>query len=169
MAHVLGSDDSCFSRCVPFRVRRQALLTPAGAMLGVLEELGTTSPAAVSERRRLLDHLEFSGQHLEVIMSSTTCCLSASCLSHSGSVLGLHPCHDLIQPKPVPLWKLIEDAISMAWQDRDYRLGVEVSYFLEEAVPEQVLVDGGRLRQVLVGLLSNAFRVREKNERLAVS
>ena len=50
----------------------------------------------------------------------------------------------------------------MAWQDRDYRLGVEVSYFFEQAVPEQVVVDGDRLRQVVVGLLSNAFRVRNR-------
>lgn len=67
---------------------------------------------------------------------------------------------ELIRPSPVLLWPLVEDAISAAWNDRDRHLGIEVSYFLERDVPEQVLVDEGRLRQVLVGILSNSIRVK---------
>lgn len=136
--------------------------TLPNAILGLLEEFRITSAHASLERCRLLDSLEFSVQQLEVAIDSASV-RSYHCSCNAVTVLCLDSYRDVIRPLPVCLWRLVEGAISAAWSDRDRHLDIEVSYFFEEDVPEQVLVDEGRLRQVLVSILSNAFRVRNSD------
>lgn len=64
-----------------------------------------------------------------------------------------------LQLRSVSLVHLVEEAISLAWDDRDHHIGVQVTYFLDRRVQDVVLIDERRVKQVLVSLLANAFRV----------
>ena len=55
--------------------------------------------------------------------------------------------------------QLIEDAIVLAWDDQQYHLGVELSYFLEQSVPSLITVDADKVKQMLASILASAIHV----------
>jgi PAS domain S-box-containing protein len=62
---------------------------------------------------------------------------------------------------PFSLEEFVEKTISM-FSLRAHQKGLELSYYVEAGVPERVVGDPVRLRQVLVNLLGNAIKFTEK-------
>lgn len=60
-----------------------------------------------------------------------------------------------LEPQPFHLRTCIEDALELLAVQATEK-GLELTYEIDEGVPEAVFADAGRLRQVLANLLSNA-------------
>lgn len=65
-----------------------------------------------------------------------------------------------IVKSPFDLLKMIEGSLSLLSNDADNK-NVEMTFFIDSDVPMQITQDAGRLRQVLINLLSNALKFTE--------
>jgi CheY-like chemotaxis protein len=73
----------------------------------------------------------------------------------------------VLESQPFDLRSCIEESLDLV-AARAAEKGLELVYFIEEDVPEMVLGDVTRLRQILVNLLGNAVKFTERGE-VAVS
>jgi two-component system sensor histidine kinase EvgS len=120
--------------------------TPMHGVLGTLEILGRTDLAPA--QRRLLDTAETSAEALLRILDDI---LDFSRIE-AGQVT--------IDPTPVDLRGLVAGVIDLfAWQGR--QKGLRITGDVDPRVAPCVRVDGSRLRQVIVNLMSNAVKFTE--------
>lgn len=73
----------------------------------------------------------------------------------------------VLESQPFGLRSCVEESLDLV-AARAAEKGLELTYFMAEGVPEQVVGDVTRLRQILVNLLGNAVKFTEKGE-VAVS
>jgi len=66
-----------------------------------------------------------------------------------------------LDPHPVELRRCIAEALDLL-APKSAEKGIDTGYLADESVPDYVLADGIRLRQVLINLLSNAVKFTEK-------
>ena len=66
-----------------------------------------------------------------------------------------------INEEDFDLIKMIEGATTMV-SDRLYKKGLMFSYYVEPSLPKIILSDETRLRQIILNLMSNAFKFTEK-------
>ncbi len=68
-----------------------------------------------------------------------------------------------IESSPFDLTACVEEALDLVVPSCN-RKGIEIAYLIEDGVPEHILGDVTRLKQVLANLLSNAVKFTEKGE-----
>ena len=68
-----------------------------------------------------------------------------------------------LDPKPFSLHAAIADAVK-SLSLRAHEKGLELAFEVDSALPEQVVGDGGRLRQVILNLVGNAIKFTHRGE-----
>ncbi|MFI4859227.1 MAG: CHASE domain-containing protein [Phycisphaerales bacterium JB063] len=133
--------------------------TPMTSILGYADLLRTDPQAHTSQSKRLeyVDTIERSGTHLLGILNDI--------LDISKIEAGkLHT--ERIETMPVAIIHEVVSLMSVKARAQD----VEVSVHLDTEVPETILCDPFRLRQILVNLIGNAIKFTEKGHiRIALS
>ncbi len=121
--------------------------TPMNGILGMLELLMATD---LSSRQKEFADLIYRSSH--------------SLLNILNSVLDLSKIEAgklVLEPVSINLRRLLEEVLSLM-QPIAEKKRVELVIKYPSSVPENVMVDGGRLRQVLLNLLSNAVKFTEE-------
>jgi CheY-like chemotaxis protein len=59
---------------------------------------------------------------------------------------------------PTPA-EMVEEAILLAWDERNYHIGVEVTYFIQKSVPDAMQIDHRDVVNMLASLLSISMRL----------
>ncbi len=122
--------------------------TPLNAILG-FSQLLQLNPDHSDETRRKLGLIQDSGEHLLALISD----LLDMAAVEAGRVQ--------LHPQAVQLRSLLElscDSLRLRAEQKGLRFSVE----LDEYLPDRVLVDGHRLRQVLLNLLANAVKFTDR-------
>ena len=122
--------------------------TPLNAILG-FSQLLQLNPDHSEETRRKLGLIQDSGEHLLALISD----LLDMAAVEAGRVQ--------LHPQAVQLRSLLElscDSLRLRAEQKGLRFSLE----LDEYLPDRVLVDGHRLRQVLLNLLSNAVKFTDR-------
>lgn len=121
-------------------------------MNGVLSMAGLLARADIpSEQKRQADVIRKSGEAMMVILNDV---LDLSKIEAGKLVLE----NRVFSPR-----ELIED-VSMLWRDTIKQKGIHFETQVSEQVPEYVIGDETRLRQVLTNLISNALKFTPKGQ-----
>jgi PAS domain S-box-containing protein len=123
------------------------LRTPLNAVLG-FSELMARDPQTTQKQNENLNVINRSGQHLLALINDV--------LDMSKIEAG----HTELELKPVDLHLLLEDMSDMFGQRAETRT-LQFSLELTPTLPQYVLLDMGKLRQVLINLLGNAIKFTE--------
>jgi len=126
------------------------LRTPLNAVLG-FSELMSRDPTASERQRGSLDIINRSGQHL---------------LSMINDVLDLSKIEAgkiELEPENLDLIQSLEDISNMIRVRADSK-GLSFELIINENVPRYLKLDGNKIRQVLINLLSNATKFTEAGE-----
>jgi signal transduction histidine kinase/ligand-binding sensor domain-containing protein/DNA-binding NarL/FixJ family response regulator len=123
------------------------LRTPLNAVLGFSEMLGRDSAASTSQKEKT-GIINRSGQHLLGLINSV--------LDMSKIEAG----HTELEPEPGDLHRLLEDLGNM-FRLRAETKDLEFNLQLQADLPQFVLLDMGKLEQVLINLLGNAINFTE--------
>ena len=123
--------------------------TPLNAVIGMSDMLMTTS--LESRQREFVRIIQGSGRSLLGIINEI---LDLSKIEAGKLEL---------ERIPFSLWELVEEAASM-FQDRVREKRVELVLDVSPRCPEFIVADPLRLRQVLLNLLSNAFKFTERGQ-----
>ncbi len=123
--------------------------TPMNGVLGMANSL---SPTALDQRqRRLLDNVTRSGEALLAIINDI--------LDFAKIEAGKFELSEV----PFDVRKTIAELTELL-AERCTKKGIEFIYFIDEAIPSQLIGDPARLRQVLVNLVGNAIKFTERGE-----
>jgi CheY-like chemotaxis protein/HPt (histidine-containing phosphotransfer) domain-containing protein len=123
--------------------------TPMNAVIGMTSLLQDTELS--EEQREFVETIRTSGEHLLGLINNI--------LDFSKIEAGKLQ----LEPQPVDVRSCVEDAlelVSLQAAEKD----LELAYELDPSVPDGLLVDAGRLRQVLANLLTNAVKFTSKGE-----
>jgi diguanylate cyclase (GGDEF)-like protein len=123
--------------------------TPMNALLGMTELL--LSARLSPEHRRLVETAHESGQALLTILNSILDFSKAE----SGQLR--------FESAPFALRDLVESVISLNAEQAAQR-GIELGYQLDTGVPGALVGDPGRVRQILVNLMSNAVKFTQQGQ-----
>lgn len=123
--------------------------TPIHGLLGMTELLLATSLTA--EQRECLNMVRASGEALLAIVNDL--------LDYSRMEAG----RLVLESQPFSLHELLESSVGML-AVRAHQKGLDVICHIEAGVPERVVGDATRLRQVLLNLLGNAIKFTEQGE-----
>ena len=125
------------------------LRTPLNAVIGMTTLLLDT-PLTTEQR----DYAEAVRSGADALLSLTTDLLDFS-LVDSGQLS--------VDLQPFALHTCIEEALSLLGPKTDEKQ-LDLAYFMDDAVPNLVVGDGARLRQVLVQLAGNAVKFTHRGE-----
>ncbi len=120
------------------------LRTPLNAILG-FTQLMADNPNLTEQQRENLSIVSRSGEHLLTLINDI---LEMSRIE-SGRI-ELHP-------RPIDLLRLLLD-LEEIFQLPASAKGLGLTIYYDPTIPRQLLVDGGKLRQILVNLLGNAVK-----------
>jgi signal transduction histidine kinase/CheY-like chemotaxis protein len=120
------------------------LRTPLNAILG-FSELMTRDPETNQKQNEKLNIIKRSGQHLLTL------------INHVLDMSKIEAGRSELEPEPVDLQLLLQDIGDMIRQRSEIRT-LQFSLELSPALPQYVLLDMGKLRQVLINLLGNAIK-----------
>lgn len=122
--------------------------TPLNAILGFSQLLNLDASLG-PETRRKLNLIQDSGEHLLALIND----LLDMAAVEAGRVQ--------LHPQTVQLRSLLELSSAIV-RPRAEQKGLDYALLLDPELPERVLVDGQRLRQVLLNLLSNAVKFTDR-------
>ena len=125
------------------------LRTPMNGVIGFAELLSDTGLSA--EQRQFVDAIQSSGQTLLAIIDDL--------LSFSKLEAG----QPELVANPVSVRDCVEEALD-ALAAAAAEQGIEMTYFIDSAVPAVIEADETRLHQILLNLLSNAVKFTEEGE-----
>ena len=117
--------------------------TPMNGILG-LTRLVLDSPLRPAQKKQLR-HVELSAQNLLALLSNI---LDAAKAQSNPSLVDIQPHHLSL------LLQETSRALGLAAEEK----GVELIFAIDADVPERLAVDGPKLRQVLLNLISNAIK-----------
>ena len=123
--------------------------TPLNGVIGTIALLGDTGPTRA--QRELMDIIRLSGDALLTVINDI--------LDFSKIEAGKLT----TERRPFRLRKTVEEAIDLSSSEAR-RKGLELHLSMGEAVPDGLVGDGGRLRQVLLNLISNAVKFTNEGE-----
>src|SRR5262245_22811586 len=124
------------------------LRTPLNAILGFAQLL-ERSTACTSEDRESLSIIQRSGEHLLRLINDV---LSISKIE-AGRIE--------LQEGPFDLPQMLQDLEGM-FHTRARTKGIDLTFTVAPSMPQGVLGDEGKLRQILINLLGNALKFTEK-------
>jgi len=117
--------------------------TPMAGMIGMLEMLRLSVLSV--DQRHVLQTIEGSARSLQRILDDVLDLSKAE----AGRIV--------LEPSSIHLWSLFDEMLA-ALAPPIHAKGLSLRVFIAGDVPPRVLVDGGRLRQVLTNLISNATK-----------
>jgi len=123
--------------------------TPMNGIIGFADLLANTDLS--SQQRQFVEAIQSSGNTLLSIIDDI--------LNFSKLEAG----HTTLQIEPLRLQSCIEDALDPLATAAAEK-GIELTYFIEPAVPPVIRADETRLHQVLLNLLSNAVKFTNEGE-----
>ena len=130
--------------------------TPMNAVIGMTSLL-LDDDSLNAEQRDFIETIRMSGDALMVIINDI---LDFSKMDQEKTVL---------EEQPFSLHKCIEESIDLVAVQADEK-NLNLTYAIDEKVPDEIMGDPARLRQILVNLLNNAGKfTREGYIKLSVS
>ena len=129
-------------------VMSHELRTPLNAVLGMAEVLARSTPLT-PRQQRMLQQVRVSGRQLADIISD----LLDLAVIEAGKLR--------IVSAPLSLRPLVEETVEMFREDAQRR-GLELALDIDPALPDRIVSDGQRVRQVLINLLGNALKFTER-------
>lgn len=129
-------------------VMSHELRTPLNAVLGMAEVLARSKPLT-ARQQRMVQQVRSSGRQLADIISD----LLDLAVIEAGKLR--------VVTAAVVLRPLVEETVEMFREDAQQR-DLELSLDIDPALPDRIVSDGQRVRQVLVNLLDNALKFTER-------
>ena len=129
------------------------LRTPMNGMLGMAVLLKETD--LTCEQQEYADAIIHSGDKLMKVINEI---MMKDILEYSKVESGKD-----LEAKDIDLGNCIEEVLDV-FAVKAAKTGIDLLYYIEENVPQQVVGDAKRLRQVLMNLVENAIRVTTKGE-----
>ncbi|GAA4652611.1 hypothetical protein GCM10023116_48950 [Kistimonas scapharcae] len=123
------------------------LRTPLNGVLGYTQILLKKTPLTQQQRESLLA-IESSGQHLLTMINDI---LDLSKMEANGIK---------VRMVPVTLHKLVESVKRIVGQRADAK-GLDLRVVVDEGLPDSIVTDPTKLRQILINLLGNAIKFTE--------
>ena len=123
--------------------------TPMNAIIGMASMLLDTSLTA--EQADFVSTIRSSGDHLLTIINDI--------LDFSKIEAGKVD----VERAPFGIRRCVEDSLALV-AEKALIKGLDLAYVMDESVPEGIVGDAGRVRQVLVNLLSNGIKFTERGE-----
>lgn len=137
-----NSAKSSFLASVSHEIR-----TPLNGILGAFQMLKMTDDP--KKRENLLRLGEDSGKWMLKI------------IGESLDITRIEARQIELKPELVDLWKMLSD-IHGVKSKRALNQGLELRWLVDPQVPQMVMVDPGRLRQILTNLINNAFKFTKR-------
>ncbi|MCP5007606.1 MAG: AAA family ATPase [Planctomycetes bacterium] len=140
------ADEANQSKSVFLANMSHELRTPLNAIIGFSDILGSSIPDP--KHKDYLDCISTSGGSLLTLINEI---LDLSKIE-SGKIE--------LEYSPVSLTKMFNET-KLLFEQKTYKKGVELILNISSAIPEALLLDGKRLRQILINLVGNAVKFTE--------
>lgn len=129
------------------------LRTPMNGVLGMTTLLNET--ALTSEQQEYVNAIIHSGDKLMKVINEI---MINDILEYSKVESGKE-----LDAKDIDLSNCIEEVLDV-FAAKATTVGIDLLYYIENNVPQQIIVDVRRLRQILMNLVENAIRVTSRGE-----
>lgn len=123
--------------------------TPVNGIIGHAELLNDTDIS--DEQRRLLSMITISSNNLMKLINEV--------LDLPNLISG----HIILSQEVIEVSELVESVIDVV-SPKSFEKGLDLTYFIEPSVPQEIIGDSKRIGQILLNLCNNALKFTEKGE-----